>query len=56
MIDLLLEIKSAVGERKSVAAAFEPEHIGIYEQKYKQLIERGYLENPPPDEAPEKKR
>jgi len=56
MIDLLLEIKAAVEERKSIANAFEPEHIDIYLQKYQQIISRGYLDNPPPDEPPKKKR
>lgn len=56
MIDLLLEIKAAVAERKGIANTLELEQISIYEQKYQQIIERGYLKNPPPDEPPKKKR
>lgn len=55
MIDLLLEIKAAVEERKSIANAFEPEQIDSYQQRYQQIIKRGYLKNPPPKKPTKKK-
>ena len=55
MIDLLLEVKTATQERKGTAQ-LEPEKIKGFEQRYQQIIHKGYLENPPPEESPQKKR
>jgi transposase len=56
MIDLLLEIKAAVEERKGIANAFEPDTIIDFEYRYGCIIKNGYTENPLPDEIPKKKR
>ena len=55
MIDLLLEVKAATQERKGTAAQLEPEKIKGFEQRYEQIIHKGYLENPPPEKSPQKK-
>lgn len=56
MIDLLLEIKAAVGERKGISNAFEPDTITDFECRYECIIENGYQENPLSAETPKKKR
>lgn len=56
MIDLLLEIKAEVEERKGIANAFEPDTITDFEYRYGCIIKNGYTENPPPDKPQEKKR
>jgi transposase len=48
MIDLLLEIKKAVGKRRTVADNLNPVQIKGLEERYDQLIETGMAENPPP--------
>jgi len=48
MIDLLLEIKGVVDQRKTFAPALEPAETIRFEQKYDRIVEKGYLENPPP--------
>jgi len=56
MIELLLEINDAVESRKSTATKLEPAEIESFEQRYQQIIEKGFKENPPPPEPSEKKR
>jgi transposase len=56
MIDLLLEIKAAVEERKGIANAFEPDTITDFKYRYGCIIKNGYTENPPPNKPQEKKR
>jgi transposase len=55
MIDLLLEVKATTQERKG-SAQLEPEKIKGFEQRYQQISHKGYLENPPPEESPQRKR
>lgn len=56
MIDLLLEIKALVDGRRPIADQLSPEEIKSFEQRYSQIIDKGYLENPPPAESNTKKR
>jgi transposase len=48
MIDLLIEIKNTVDDRKEIDSKLDPAEIKIFEEKYDRVIERGMLENPPP--------
>jgi transposase len=56
MIELLLEIKATVEERKIIATELKADEIKSLEQRYDRIIEKGYLENPPPAKPLEKKR
>ncbi len=48
MMDLLLEIKTAVDARKTETDKLEHEEIESFEKRYERIIEKGFLENPPP--------
>jgi transposase len=48
MIDLLIEIKKAVEEKKAVANQLDPAQARSFEERYDQIIEKGLAENPPP--------
>ena len=48
MIDLLLEIKRAVDEKRTVADKLDPVQIKGFEERYDQVIENGLAENPLP--------
>lgn len=48
MIDLLLEIKKAVDERRATSDKLDPVQIKGFEERYDQVIENGMAENPPP--------
>lgn len=48
MIELLLEIKKAVDERKEIDDKLDPSQIEIFEARYDQIIEKGLAEDPPP--------
>jgi len=48
MLDLLLEIKTVVDERRAAATELNPEEIKSFEHRYDQIIAKGYAENPPP--------
>jgi hypothetical protein len=48
MIDLLLEIKEAVENRKAQAKELYPKQIVAFEQKYDEILQKGFLVNPPP--------
>ncbi|MBU0700355.1 transposase, partial [bacterium] len=48
MIDLLLEIKKAVEEKKAVANQLNPLQVRSFEEKYCQIIKKGLTENPIP--------
>ena len=56
MIELLLEIKATVDERKPTTTKLKADEIKSFEQRYDRTIEKGYLENPPPAKLLEKKR
>ncbi len=55
MIDLLLEIKALVDARKTIAGKLNPEELKDFEQRYSKIIEKGYLENPPPESGIKKR-
>jgi transposase len=48
MIELLLEIKEAVDERRAEADRLDPAQIEIFGARYDQIIEKGIAEDPPP--------
>lgn len=48
MIDLLLEIKEEVEDRKAKAIELTPEELAAFEQKYNEILQKGFLVNPPP--------
>ena len=48
MIDLLLEIKRKVEERRSIDSWLDPAEVERFEVRYDQIIKKGLLENPPP--------
>ena len=48
MIDLLIEIKKAVDERRATSDKLDPVQIKGFEERYDQAIENGMAENPPP--------
>lgn len=48
MIDLLLEIKKAVDERRATSDKLDPVQIKNFEERYNQVIKNGMAENPPP--------
>lgn len=48
MIDLLLEIKRAVDERRAISDKLGPVQIKGFEERYDQVIENGLAENPLP--------
>ena len=48
MIDLLIETKKAVEEKKTVANQLDPTQTRSFEERYDQIIEKGLAENPPP--------
>lgn len=48
MIDLLLEIKSAVDDKRPNADRLTPDEIKGFETRYNYILEKGYLDNPPP--------
>jgi transposase len=48
MIDLLIEIKKAVEEKKAVANQLDPAQARSFEERYDQIIEKGLAENPSP--------
>lgn len=57
MIDLLLEIKKTVEEKKTTANQLAPAQLRSFEVRYDQIIEKGLAENPPIiTENPPKKR
>lgn len=52
MADLLLEIKEEVEKIKPDRDSFNPEEIGEFEQRYDEIVNRGFADNPftPPKE------
>ncbi|RJX23443.1 MAG: IS66 family transposase, partial [Dethiobacter sp.] len=48
MIDLLLEVKAVVDEKKTFTDRLTPEKIKGFEKRYEHILEKGFLENPPP--------
>jgi transposase len=56
MIDLLLEIKDTVDARKTIATELNTEEIKGFEERYENVILKGYASNPPPAESTKKKR
>ena len=48
MIELLIEIKEAVEDRKTQATELKPEEHVAFEQKYDEILQKGFLVNPPP--------
>ncbi len=56
MIDLLLEIKAVVEQRKTTATELSTEEIKKFEERYENIIENGYASNPPPPEREKKQR
>ena len=48
MIDLLIEIKKAVEEKKAVTNQLDPAQARSFEERYDQIIEKGLAENPSP--------
>lgn len=55
MKDLLLEIKTLVDERKGVPKELNAAEIKDFEERYERIIDKGYLENPPPEPIPKKR-
>lgn len=47
MVDLLLEIKKTVEEKKTTANQLAPAQLRSFEVRYDQIIEKGLAENPP---------
>ena len=58
MIDCLLDMKALVDERKVNNNSLSSEEVALLEQRYDQILEKGYLENPLPlwPEGSKKKR
>ena len=58
MKKLLSEIKRVVDDTKPVADKLSPEKIAAFEENYKDILERGFAENPlnPPSEPGRKGR
>jgi len=54
--ELLVEIKRAVDEEKAKGTSLSAKQQQIFSKRYDLLIEKGYLENPPPPESADKKR
>ncbi len=48
MIDLLLDIKSVVDEKRPYTDRLTPEEITGFEKRYHSILEAGFLINPPP--------
>jgi transposase len=48
MIDLLLEIKTAVDKTRPIANHLPPDQVNAIEKRYQQIITEGYQENPLP--------
>jgi transposase len=48
MIACLLDIKTSVDERKPTADRLTPEEMALFEARYDQILEKGFLENPSP--------
>jgi hypothetical protein len=48
MIDLLIEIKKAVDERRATSDRLDPVQIKGFEERYDRVIEDGMAENPSP--------
>jgi len=55
MRDLLLEIKTLVDERKGVSSELNAAEITNFEERYERIMDKGYLENPPPEPIPKKR-
>ncbi len=43
-----MDIKATVDERKTKSSKIEPEEIAGFESRYDSILEKGFLENPPP--------
>jgi len=56
MIQLLLDIKTAVEAVPTEQIALSPEQITVFEQRYAEQIAQGLEANPPPANPPPKKR
>ena len=48
LIDLLLEIKKAVSQRKAFTNMLDPIQLQSFEERYDRIINQGLAENPPP--------
>jgi len=53
---LLLEIKETLLEYQRKGNRLSEDELAAFSERYDLIIEKGYLENPPPKESPEKKR
>lgn len=56
MIELLLDIKRAVDHTRPTQDHLPADRLADFEQRYAQILKRGFAANPPPDPPPEKKR
>jgi transposase len=56
MSDLLLEIKEAVDQTRPTQDHLPADLLADFEQRYADILARGFAANPPPDPPPEKKR
>lgn len=56
MIDLLLEIKQAIGQARPTQDHLPPDCLADFERRYAEILQDGFAANPPPDPLPEKKR
>lgn len=56
MIDCLLKIKKVVDERRSGTDSLLEEKIAEFEALYQEVLDRGYVENPLPEQPKKKKR
>jgi transposase len=56
MIDLLLEIKDAVGQTRPTQDHLPVHLLTDFEHRYAEILERGFAANPPPDPPPKRKR
>ncbi len=53
---LLLEIKKTLLEHQRKGIRLSKDELAAFSKRYDLIIEKGYLENPPPKESPQKKR
>lgn len=56
MIDCLLDIKALVDKRKTAANSLSSEEIAQFEQRYDEILAKGFLENPSPPLAEDAKK
>ena len=54
--NLLLEIKETLLEHQRKGIQLSKDELAAFSERYDLIIEKGYLENPPPKESPLKKR